>query len=89
MTLFDECIGALKIEGDVIVLSEEESKGIKKEFKENVPLDTNVGKIDFSKISRKKEIEDDEDILEELYKNNVNVNEPVYVFWNNARLPAI
>ena len=89
MTLFDECIGALKIEGDVIVLSEEESKGIKKEFKENVPLDTIVGKIDFSKISRKKEIEDDEDILEELHKNNVDVNEQVYVFWFNADLPVI
>ncbi|WP_092040634.1 hypothetical protein [Planifilum fulgidum] len=37
----------------------------------------------------KKAIEDDEDILEELYKNHVNINEPVYVFWNDADLPAI
>ncbi|SFG42759.1 hypothetical protein SAMN04488025_13312 [Planifilum fulgidum] len=27
--------------------------------------------------------------MEELYKNHVNINEPVYVFWNDADLPAI
>jgi hypothetical protein len=89
MTLFEECIMALKREGEVMVLSEEESREVKREFKENVPLDRFVGRVDFSQVSRKKEIVMDEDILEELYKNNVNVNEPVYVFWFNARLPVI
>ena len=89
MTLFEECIEALKREGEVMVLSEEESREVKREFKENVPLDRFVGRVDFSQVSRKKEIVMDEDILEELYKNNVNVNEPVYVFWNDADLPAI
>jgi len=89
MTLFEECIMALKREGEVMVLSEEESREVKREFKENVPLDRFVGRVDFSQVLRKKEIVMDEDILEELYKNNVNVNEPVYVFWNDADLPAI
>src|SRR5690606_2081331 len=89
MTLFDECIEALKRDGEVIVLSEEESNEVIKEFKEKVPLDSFVGKVDFNQISRKKEIVDDEDILEELYKNHVNVNEPVYVFWFNAKRPVI
>ena len=89
MDLFDECIAALKKEGEVIILSEEESKEIKKKFKENIPLDWFVGKVDFSQIARKREIVTDEDILEELYKNNVNVNEPVYVFWSDAGYPTI
>ncbi|PRX38884.1 hypothetical protein CLV97_13426 [Planifilum fimeticola] len=89
MTLFDECIEALKSEGEVIVLSEEETNEVINEFEKSVPSDPLVAKVDFTQISRKKEIEDDEDILEELYKNNVNVNEPVYVFWNDADLPAI
>jgi hypothetical protein len=89
MTLFEECIEALKRDGEVIVLSEEESNEVIKEFKEKVPLDSFVGKVDFNQISRKKEIVDDEDILEELYKNHVNVNEPVYVFWFNAKRPVI
>ncbi len=89
MTLFDECIGALRKEGEVIVLSKEESNEVIKEFKEIVPLDSFVGKVDFNQIPRKKEIVDDEDILEELYKNHVNVNEQVYVFWFNADLPVI
>jgi len=89
MTLFDECTEALKRDGEVIVLSEEESNEVIKEFKEKVPLDSFVGKVDFNQISRKKEIVDDEDILEELYKNHVNVNEPVYVFWFNAKRPVI
>jgi len=89
MTLFDECIEALKKVGEVIVLSEEETNEIINEFEESVPSDPLVARVDFTQISRKKEIVDDEDILEELYKNNVNVNEPVYVFWNDADLPAI
>ena len=89
MTLFDECIEALKKVGEVIVLSEEETNEIINEFEESVPSDPLVARVDFTQISRKKEIVDDEDILEELYKNNVNVNEPVYVFWFNARLPVI
>ncbi|MBO2533226.1 MAG: hypothetical protein CW342_10135 [Thermoactinomycetaceae bacterium] len=89
MDIFDECIEALRNEGEVIVLSEEESNEVLKEFKENIPLDWFVGKVDFNRIPRKKEIVDDEDILEELHKNNVDVNEQVYVFWFNADLPVI
>src|SRR5690606_27655264 len=66
MDIFDECIEALRNEGEVIVLSEEESNEVLKEFKENIPLDWFVGKVDFNRIPRKKEIVDDEDILEEL-----------------------
>ncbi|GAA5345369.1 hypothetical protein CLV97_1281 [Planifilum fimeticola] len=89
MTLFDECIEALKREGEVIVLSEEESKEIEKEFEEIVPIHPTVAKVDFSKMLWKREIVVDEDILEELFKNNVNVNEPVYVFWDNVAYPTL
>lgn len=89
MHIFDECIAALKKEGEVVILSEEESKEIEKEFEGTVPLDSRMGKVDFSQIVRKKEIVTDEDILEELYNNNVNVNEPVYVFWSDAGYPTI
>jgi len=82
MTLFDECIEALKKEGGVLILSKEESDEI-------VPLDSLMPRVNFSKLSRKKEIVMDEEILEELHKNNVNVEEPVYVFWFNAELPVI
>ena len=89
MNVFDECIEALKREGEVIILSEEESKKVKKEFEESVPADRFACKVDFNQMSRKREIVMGEDILDELYKNNVNVNEPVYVFWFNARWPVI
>lgn len=89
MTLFEECILALKNEGEVLILFKEESDEIVKEFEESVPLDSLMSRVDFSKISRKKEIVMDKEILEELYKNNVNVDEPVYVFWFNAELPVI
>jgi len=89
MTSFEECIEALKKEGEVIILSVEESREIGKKFKETVPIHSSVAKVDFSKMSRKREIIMDEDILEELYKNNVNVNEPVYVFWDDITLPVI
>src|SRR5690606_5076239 len=89
MTLFDECIEALKKEGKVVVLSEIESKGIEKAFEETVPIHPTVAKVDFSKMLRKREIVVDEDILEELYKNHVDVNEPVYVFWDNIAYPTL
>jgi len=89
VTLFDECIEVLKKEGEVTILSEEETKEIINEFEKNIPPDSLVTRVDFSQISRKTEIEEDEDILKELYKNHVNVHEPVYVFWNDADLPAI
>ena len=89
MDLFDECIKALKKEGEVAVLSKEESREIEKEFEGNVPMESLMYKVDFTQILRKKEIIEDEDILKELHENNVNVNEPVYVFWYNAELPVI
>lgn len=89
MAIFDECIEALKRKGEVIILSEEETNEIINEFEENIPGDPFIPKVDFSQISRKKKIVADEDILEELYKNNIDVKEPVYVFWNDADLPAI
>src|SRR5690606_784782 len=89
MTLFDECIEALKKEGKVVVLSEIESKGIEKAFEETVPIHPTVAKVDFSKMLRKREIVVDEDILEELYKNHFDVNELVYVLWDNIANPTL
>ena len=39
MTLFDECIEVLKKEGEVTILSEEETKEIINEFEKNIPPD--------------------------------------------------
>ncbi|MFO7291133.1 MAG: hypothetical protein C0P67_014230 [Bacillota bacterium] len=89
MHILDECIEALKKEGKVVVLSKKESKEIEKEFEEIVPIHPTVAKVDFSKMVRKKNIVVDKDILEELHKNNVNVNEPVYVFWDNTAYPML
>lgn len=45
--------------------------------------------IDFSQIPRKIEIEMAEDILDELHKNKVDINEQVYVIWSDPTLSVI
>ena len=71
MTLFEECIEALTNEGEVTILSHEQSKNVENSFEKSIPFDYSFGhyKIDFSQMLRKKEIEIAEDILDELQKN--------------------
>lgn len=92
MTLFEECIEALTNEGEVTILSHEQSKNVEHSFEESIPFDDSFVhyKIDFSQMPRKKEIIDvAEDILGELQKNGVDIDEQVYVIWSDPTLPVI
>jgi len=91
MTLFEECIEALTNEGEVTILSHEQSKNVESSFEKRIPFDYSFVhyKIDFSQMLRKKEIEMVEDILDELQKNEVDIDEQVYVIWSDPTLPVI
>lgn len=91
MTLFEECIEALTNEGEVTILSHEQSKNVESSFEKRIPFDDAFVhyKIDFSQMLRKKEIEMVEDILDELQKNGVDIDEQVYVIWSDPTLPVI
>ncbi|SFG44864.1 hypothetical protein SAMN04488025_13511 [Planifilum fulgidum] len=91
MTLFEECIEALTNEGEVTILSHEQSKNVESSFEKRIPFDDAFVhyKIDFSQMLRKKEIEMVEDILGELQKNGVDIDEQVYVIWSDPTLPVI
>jgi len=91
MTLFEECIEALNNEGEVTVLSHEQSKNVESSFEKSIPFDYSFAhyKIDFSQMLCKKEIEMAEDILDELQKNKVDIDEQVYVIWSDPTLPVI
>ena len=91
MTLFEECIEALTNEGEVTILSHEQSKNVESSFEKRIPFDDAFVhyKIDFSQMLRKKEIGMVEDILDELQKNGVDIDEQVYVIWSDPTLPVI
>jgi hypothetical protein len=84
--LFNECIDAL----DAFVLPQEESDKMSILFKQMYPL-TKWGKIDWDKISLKKNIGCDQNkiipTLEQLTREPLEKN--AYIEWSDAALPVI
>jgi hypothetical protein len=86
--LFIECIKAL--EGNVTILSLEESNKILDEFENKAPFHKHGARIDWSKVINKERIEFPDRIITTLNRLlEKQINTSVYLFWNDAGLPVI
>ncbi|NFP90988.1 hypothetical protein [Clostridium sporogenes] len=82
MTLYEECVEALK--DNYTILGNNDKNRILTQL-ENKFLFTNYGRIDWDRVIKKEQVNDNLDIIEELVRNNTKV----YIIWDEETLPVI
>jgi hypothetical protein len=86
--LFKECVEALGANGSI--LADEETRMLLSSFSGKAPFYEGGSRIDWTKVKYKVDIDSPEQIkssLKELLGKDFN--QTVYLFWNDASLPAI
>jgi hypothetical protein len=85
MTLFEECLQALK---NYKVLSDNESKQVVELFEEDFKI-TQWGRIDWSIYSNKYELNSSQDIQSVIQKKFISTEEFIQIIWDEASLPVV
>jgi hypothetical protein len=85
MTLLEECTEALK--GDFRIFSKSEGIKIEDDFF-SLPF-TSWGRIDWDLIKNKLLITTKQQLTEALQKNKRSALAPIYIIWDEAKLPII
>ena len=92
MTLFEECLEALG--KDAKVLTEDDTTKIFAQLESCFPMvyiaESIWSRVDWSKISNKYTIDADiNKTIEILKSNNLNIDNNVFILWNEATLPVV
>ncbi|ENJ9654222.1 hypothetical protein AB2T14_001846 [Clostridium botulinum] len=82
MALYEECLEALK--DNYAILGNDDKNRILTQL-ENKFLFTNYRRIDWDRVIKKEQVNDNLDIIEELVRNNTKV----YIIWDEETLPVI
>ncbi len=86
MTLFEECI--LALDGHAFKMNVEKTQELFIEMNTKFPM-TQWGRIEWNITSNKLVGIEERDILIKLAEVCLDVNNEVYILWDNANLPAI
>ena len=86
MTLYEECIYALGEE--IEILSSVEANNILISFKNTFPI-TKWGRVDWNKFNSFNKITSPDNILEVIEKYDIDLNDSVYIIWDEVTLPIV
>lgn len=86
MTLYEECIEALK--NNYEILAEDERSKILNDFENKFKL-TSWGRINWNEISQKVQVNSATEIKSKLINNTSKNNINVYIIWDEVNLPIV